>query len=183
MLGNKLIGLYNFNAHRVFVVTPNRPQGVAVQPYQEGQAGVERFTFDEIRYINQRSAVIRNGALRIEREDEDEVRELLGIYEINDNDWTPDDIRDCVLNPTPSKLESLKRITSTATLDSFISVIAAEEKKKEYLVSNHVREIVTARKAELLQNIIKSDIEVVKQTAPPKTTSREARVKKPATKK
>ena len=123
-------------------------------------------------------------ALRIEEEDEEEVKKLLGIYGVNENDWTPEEIRDCVLNPTPSKLESLKEITSTATLDSFISVIMAEEEKKEFLISDHVREIVTARKEEVLNNVMKSKIEVVKKTAPPKdTVSRESRAGKAPVKK
>lgn len=183
MYEGKLIGLYNYNAHRVFVKTPNRPQGLAIQPYEDGQAGYERFSFDEVRHINQTSAVIRNGVLRIEPEDEEEVRKLLGIYDISDNDWTPEEIRDCVLNPTPQKLESLKRITSTATLDSFVSVISAEENKKEFLIADHVREIIMARKNELLQNVVKSEIEVVKKTTPPKASaSRESRVKSTKTK-
>lgn len=184
MYEGKPIGLYNYNAHRVFVKTQNRPQGIAIQAYEDGQAGVERFSFDEVRFINQTSAVIRNGILRIEEEDEEEVKKLLGIYGVNENDWTPEEIRDCVLNPTPSKLESLKEITSTATLDSFISVIMAEEEKKEFLISDHVREIITARKEEILNNVMKSKIEVVKKTAPPKdTVSRESRAGKAPAKK
>lgn len=174
----QLIGLYNYNAHRVFVQTANRPQGVVLEPYEDGIAGFEKFTFDELRMINQKSAVIRNGILKIEEEKEEGIKKLLGIYEISDNDWTPEEIRDCVLNPTPQKLETLKRITSTATLDSFASVISAEENKKEFLMSDHVREIVKARKEELLQNIIKSDIKVVESTTPPKTVSREERTNK-----
>lgn len=182
MLDGKLISLYNYNSHNVFVSTPNRPQGIAIKPYENDMAGVERFSMDEVRHINQISAVIRNGILRIEPEFEDEVKTLLGIYAISENDWTPEEILDAVLKPTTEKLESMKKITSTATLDNFLSIISAEELRKEYLVSDHVREIILARRDELLQNIINSKIEVVKKTAPPKETkSRGDRLKKATT--
>lgn len=176
MIEGKLIGLLNYNAHKVYVKTPLRMQGVAISHYENGMAGLEKFTIDELRYINQISAVIRNGEVRIEDEYEEEVRQALGIYTISDNDWTPEEIYGAVLKPTPATLISLTKITSPQTLDNFLSVISGIEVKNEYMVSGQVRDIIVARKAELLQNKTKSEIEVVKKTAPTKTVDRNERV-------
>ena len=174
----KLISLYNYNGHKVYVKTHMKPQGVAITAYENNMPGVERFSFDEIRTINQTSGVIRNGELKIEPEYESEVFQALGIYDISDNDWTPEEILDAVLKPTKTKLEAIKKITSPVTLDAFLSVISAEEIRKEHLIVNDVREVVEARRGELLLNKQKSEIKVVEKSTPPKTTSRESRVKK-----
>ena len=176
MIEGKLIGLLNYNAHRVYVKTPLRMQGVAIPHYENGMAGLEKFSVDEIRYINQISAVIRNGEVRIEEEYEEEVKQLLGIYAISDNDWTPEEMYSAVLKPTPATILSLTKITSAQTLDAFLSVISGIEVKNEYMISGQVRDIIIARKAELLQNKNKSEIEVVKKTAPTKTVDRNERV-------
>lgn len=176
MIEGKLIGLYNYNSHKIYVKTPLRMQGVAIANYEDGMAGLEKFSIDELRYINQISAVIRNGEVKIEEEYEEEVKDMLGIYGISDNDWTAEEIHSAVLKPTPEILLSLTKITTAQTLDSFLSIISAIEVKNEFMVSNQVRDVIMARKLELLQNKTKSEIKVVQKTAPAKIVDRNKRV-------
>lgn len=135
----------------------------------------------DIKHINSRSAIFRDGILRIEPEKEDEVFKVCGIVRKSSNYITIEEIEDIIINPTAEKLQRFLEVTSPVTMDKIRNILVELNNTDEYDISVRVFDVVNNRMKEINVGKRKSDIIIKKkkneQKSEEKTTSKKTNKK------
>jgi hypothetical protein len=163
MLTNEsLITVYNENKGAVYA------EGLMDRQYKfeaiEDDTPFETIMpLSDIKHINSRSAVFRDGILRIEPEKEDEVFKVCGIVRKSENYITTEEIEDIIINPTAEKLQRFLEVTSPVTMDKIRNTLVELDNTDEYDISVRVFDVVNNRMKEINVGKRKSDIIIKKK--------------------
>lgn len=136
--------------------------GYKINGATEGDAGFDFVVFQDIRAINQKSEVFRNGTLEFAEDVKDDLNKELKIDVNSNNYFTKRMIEDVILDPNDEKLTKIVKITSKDTMDNFRRLLVKFTNDNEYDISNRVREYIDIRTEELNKGITKSALPVPK---------------------
>jgi len=117
----------------------------------------------EIRYINNKSSVFRDGILRIEADKEDEVLKLCGTNKKPENYISIEEITEIILTPNAEKLQRFLEVTSPVTMDKIRNTLMELNNTDEYDISVRVFDVVNGRMKELNIGKRKSGIVIKKK--------------------
>lgn len=135
----------------------------------------------DIRHINSRSSIFRDGILRIEPEKEDEVFKVCGIVRKSENYITTEEIQDIIIAPSAEKLQKFLEITSPVTMDKVRNVLVELDNTDEYDISMRVFDVINNRMKELNVGKRKSEIVIKKKKNEVKSEKEKKQNKKPIT--
>jgi hypothetical protein len=97
--------------------------------------------------------------LRFDKDLEDEIYKDLGIRPTYDkNYFSLEDIKDIIINPTVEKLERIKNVTSTLTIEKIRGELVFLNNEDEYDIAQRVFDIINYRWDELSIGRLKSEI-------------------------
>ena len=117
----------------------------------------------EIRYINNRSSIFRDGILRIESKNEDEVLKLCGTNKKPENYISIEEITEIILAPSAEKLQRFLEVTSPVTMDKIRNTLMELNNTDEYDISVRVFDVINGRMRELNVGKRKSEIIIKKK--------------------
>jgi len=162
LTNESLITVYNENKGAVYA------EGLLERQYKfeamEDDTPYETILpLSDIRHINSRSSIFRDGILRIEPEKEDEVFKVCGIIRKSENYITTDEIKDIIIAPNAEKLQKFLEITSPVTMDKVRNTLVELDNTDEYDISMRVFDVVNNRMKELNVGKRKSDIIIKKK--------------------
>lgn len=158
---NKTYLVLNYNPSPVAISTKDRsfliPGGSTFEPASYP------FDMDEIHFINNASKAFKIGLLRFEKEYEEAIYDELRIY-----NWksilTEAGMEDIILNPTTEGLELLLSIQDRMYFERAYGVYLGL-KNEGYPISGSVERVMTARRKELSNGRVKTDIKVSNRPA------------------
>ena len=163
MLTNEsLVTVYNENKGAVYA------EGLLERQYRF-EAMVDDTPYEtilplsDIRHINSRSSIFRDGILRIEPDKEDEVFKICGIIRKSENYINVNEIVDIIIAPSAEKLQKILGITSPVTMDKVRNTLVELDNSDEYDISMRVFDVVNNRMKELNAGKRKSEIIIKKK--------------------
>ena len=163
MLTNEsLITVYNENKGAVYA------EGLSERQYKfeaidDDIPSETMMLLSEIRYINNKSSIFRDGILRIEAENEDEVLKMCGTNKKPENYISIEEITDIILTPNAEKLQRFLEVTSPVTMDKIRNTLTELNNTDEYDISVRVFDVVNGRMKELNIGKRKSGIIIKKK--------------------
>lgn len=160
---NDLIELYNDYDNVICLPTTNRDGiGYILEPKINNEPNPVPVAWVDIKNVNMKSSVIKNGMVRfLDKEIEDEAYRLLRINVSNGSDcYTRDRIESMILNPNDSVLQEIIEIRDLKVIDLMNSILVGLENSNAYDISNRVALYIRARKEELENKQVKSELEV-----------------------
>ena len=163
MLTNEsLITVYNENKGAVYA------EGLSERQYKfeaidDDIPSETLMLLSEIRYINNKSSIFRDGILRIEADKEDEVLKLCGTNKKPENYISIEEITDIILTPNAEKLQRFLEVTSPVTMDKIRNTLTELNNTDEYDISVRVFDVVNGRMKELNVGKRKSGIIIKKK--------------------
>lgn len=163
---NVSIPVYNYNNNKVIVETNIKPH--TFEPCQNDIPSIVYMSFSEINYINGMSNCFRNGLLRFDETNQEEIYTELKIFDYK-NIITNQQIKEWLLNPTLKNMSRIISITDTAIFDRVITVYTGLKNSYNNDLSNRVIKTIEARRDEISCGTLKSKIELS-----PKTTFNQA---------
>lgn len=153
-----IITVYNENKGKIYCESLSNRFGYVFDAMQDNIPFEIPMPFSDIKYINSRSAVFRDGLLRIEPDLEDEVFKFMGVAHRSENFIEIDEIKDIILSPTTEKLERILKVTSVVTMDKVRNILVELNNSDEYFIAEAVYRVVNVRYNELCAGKRKSDI-------------------------
>lgn len=163
MLTNEsLIIVYNENKGAIYA------EGLSERQYkfdaiEDDIPSETMMLLSEIRHINSKSTVFRDGLLRIESEKEDEVLKICGVAKKTDNYISVEEITEIIINPSAERLQRFLEVTSPVTMDKIRNILVELNNTDEYDISVRVFDVVNGRMKELNAGKRKSEIIIKKK--------------------
>ena len=105
MKNNKVVKVFNRNTFAVFAKGINR--GYKFEAAQGGRAASIPLAWEDIEYINDNTELFREGYLSFSDTESAELHKELGNFNIEKTAYTPERIRDAILNPTYDKMKAI----------------------------------------------------------------------------
>lgn len=154
-----MINVLNYSDNLVSVPSHLKLEGYLFECASYEQPFPVPLSFAEIKLINSKSNVFREGVLFFDPEYESEVYEKLGI-----SNWehilTDEQIRNTILHPTKEGLEKFIRITSASMFERVRGILIMLENSGMYDISMRVKSVVQERYKELYNNKRISEIQI-----------------------
>lgn len=162
LVNESLITVYNENKGAVYA------EGLSDHQYKFEAITDETpyetiMPLSDIRHINSRSSVFRDGILRIEPTKEDEVFKACGITRKSENYITAEEIQEIIIEPSANRLQKFLEITSPVTMDKVRNTLVELDNTDEYDISMRVFDVVNNRMKELNVGKRKSEIIIKKK--------------------
>ena len=162
MNNTKVVKVYNRNTFAVFAKGINREY--KFEAAQGGRAASIPVSWDDIEYINDNSELFREGYLCFSDTESAELHKELGNFNIENTAYTPERIRDIILNPTYEKLKAIVEITSMGMIERFRGDLIYLRESGDQPVSSNVQRIIEERYREIYNGKYRSSI-VLKSNA------------------
>jgi hypothetical protein len=163
MLTNEsLITIYNENKGRVYAEGLMERQYI-YEAMQDDIPSETLMPLSDIKHINSRSSIFRDGIIRVESEKEDEVFKICGISKKFENYLNTDEIQEIILQPTAEKLQKFLEVTSPVSMDKIRNVLVELNNSDEYDISVRVFDVINGRMDEINRGKRKSEIIIKKK--------------------
>lgn len=151
IVDSTMINVLNYSKSLVTIPTQINEDGYTFEPASDEQPTLIPISFSELRVVNGKSQIFKEGYLRFDKEVEAEVYEALHIRDW-ENILSDDEIKEIIINPTKNKLETLIKITSISLFDRIRSTLTLLDNSGLYDISNRVIELITLRYREIYEN-------------------------------
>lgn len=158
------IRVYNYTQSMVCLETRTGRQYVFERAV-DGVPSMDYMSWEDIEWLNGRGEIFRNGTLRFDPSNEQEIFEALGCPDYRDAMFTEERIHELLLNPTSENVETIIGLTSDSVLErirgTMHQLISVGEN-----VSAKMESVVNARASELRDGKLKSAMVVRKREQP-----------------
>lgn len=173
MANNKVVKVFNQNPFAVFAKGINR--SYRFEAAQGGRAASLPLTWDDIEYINDNTELFREGYLSFAKKESAALHEELRNFDVAKTAYSPERIRDVILNPTLDKLKVITEITSLGMIERFRGDLVYLREAGDQPVASNVERVIEERYREIYNGKYRSAI-VVKpaQEAPTAVDARTA---------
>ena len=143
--------------------------------YNYDEPTYDSISVDQLQYINSNSNAVRNGLVRFDKNEEDDIYAELGVDKsrIIKNE----EIDDIILNPTQEKLQKLLDIVDPSVFDRVVTIHQGLISSGAYDISNRVTMVIEERQKEFRRNILTTQIKLTK-VEPKKVDAEVEEVKK-----
>lgn len=143
--------------------------------YNYDEPTYDSISVDQLQYINSNSNAVRNGLVRFDKNEEDDIYAELGVDKsrIIKNE----EIDDIILNPTQEKLQKLLDIIDPSVFDRVVTIHQGLISSGAYDISNRVTMVIEEREKEFRRNILTTQIKLIK-VEPKKVDAEVEEVKK-----
>ena len=143
--------------------------------YNYDEPTYDSISVDQLQYINSNSNAVRNGLVRFDKNEEDDIYAELGVDKsrIIKNE----EIDDIILNPTQEKLQKLLDIVDPSVFDRVVTIHQGLISSGAYDISNRVTMVIEEREKEFRRNILTTQIKLTK-VEPKKVDAEVEEVKK-----
>lgn len=143
--------------------------------YNYDEPTYDSISVDQLQYINSNSNAVRNGLVRFDKDEEDDIYAELGVDKsrIIKNE----EIDDIILNPTQEKLQKLLDIVDPSVFDRVVTIHQGLISSGAYDISNRVTMAIEEREKEFRRNILTTNIKLSK-VEPKKVDAEVEEVKK-----
>lgn len=156
MKNNKVVKVFNRNTFAVFAKGINR--GYKFEAAQGGRAASIPLAWEDIEYINDNTELFREGYLSFSDTESAELHKELGNFNIEKTAYTPERIRDAILNPTYDKMKAIIDITSMGMIERFRGDLIYLRESGDQPVSSNVERIIEERYREIYNGKYRSAI-------------------------
>ena len=156
MKHNKVVKVFNRNTFAVFAKGINR--GYKFEAAQGGRAASVPLAWEDIEYINDNTELFREGYLSFSDAESEELHKELGNFNIEKTAYTPERIRDVILNPTYEKMKAIIEITSMGMIERFRGDLTYLRESGDQPVSSNVQRIIEERYREIYNGKYRSAI-------------------------
>ena len=156
MKNNKVVKVFNRNTFAVFAKGINR--GYKFEAAQGGRAASIPLAWEDIEYINDNTELFREGYLSFSDAESAELHKELGNFNIEKTAYTPERIRDAILNPTYDKMKAIIDITSMGMIERFRGDLIYLRESGDQPVSSNVERIIEERYREIYNGKYRSAI-------------------------
>ena len=156
MKNNKVVKVFNRNTFAVFAKGINR--GYKFEAAQGGRAASIPLAWEDIEYINDNTELFREGYLSFSDTESAELHKELGNFNIEKTAYTPERIRDAILNPTYDKMKAIIDITSMGMIERFRGDLIYLRESGDQPVSSNVGRIIEERYREIYNGKYRSAI-------------------------
>ena len=163
---NTIVTIYNENPNKVFLPTsnPSTEYGYVCDPAYDGIPSETSIALSDVKFINSKSAIFRNGTLKFDPELEEEITKTIGIVIRQENFMSLDEIEDIILRPSKEKLERIVGINSPTTIDKVRGKLAQLDMSDDYFIAQEVYKVINDRYRELVHlSKRKSEITITKK--------------------
>lgn len=126
--------------------------------YNYDEPTYESISVDQLQYINSNSNAVRNGLVRFDKNEEDDIYAELGVDKsrIIKNE----EIDDIILHPTQEKLQKLLDIVDSSVFDRVVTIHQGLISSGAYDISNRVTMAIEEREKEFRRNILTTNIKL-----------------------
>lgn len=126
--------------------------------YNYDEPTYESISVDQLQYINSNSNAVRNGLVRFDENEEDDIYAELGVDKsrIIKNE----EIEDIILHPTQGKLQKLLEIIDSSVFDRVVTIHQGLISSGAYDISNRVTMAIEEREKEFRRNILTTNIKL-----------------------
>lgn len=126
--------------------------------YNYDEPTYESISVDQLQYINSNSNAVRNGLVRFDENEEDDIYAELGVDKsrIIKNE----EIEDIILHPTQEKLQKLLEIIDSSVFDRVVTIHQGLISSGAYDISNRVTMAIEEREKEFRRNILTTNIKL-----------------------
>nr|DAQ62299.1 MAG TPA: SAS-5-CC protein, coiled coil, trimer [Caudoviricetes sp.] len=143
--------------------------------YNYDEPTYESISVDQLQYINSNSNAVRNGLVRFDENEEDDIYAELGVDKLRI--IKNEEIEDIILHPTQEKLQKLLDIVDPSVFDRVVTIHQGLISSGAYDISNRVTLAIEEREKEFRRNILTTNIELTK-VEPKKVDAEVEEVKK-----
>lgn len=156
MKNNKVVKVFNHNTFAVFAKGINR--GYKFEAAQGGRAASLPLPWEEIEFINDNTELFREGYLSFSDAESAALHEELGNYNIANTAYTPERIRDFIINPTYEKMKAIIAINSLGMIERFRGDLIYLRESGDQPVSSNVERVIEERYREIYNGKYRSAI-------------------------
>lgn len=109
------IKVYNYSPIKICVET--KTKRLVFEPASNDAPFMEYLNFEDIEYVNSKSAVFRKGELRFDPEEESEIFNVLGCTNWKDTILSEQDIDNIIFKHSPESIEKILNIKDISTIE------------------------------------------------------------------
>ena len=137
--------------------------------YNYDEPTYDSISVSDLQYVNANSSSIRNGLVRFNKNEEDEIYKELSVDK--SRILFNEEIDDIILHPTQEKLQELLKVIDSSVFDRVITIHQGLLNSGAYDISNRVTKTIEARLQEFRRNILSTNIQLSnKEVESPKDT-------------
>ncbi len=157
-----MINIYNDYDYNLYMPTANSMEGdYILKPKIDGEPYFIPVYWRDVVHVNRISKVFKNKNVRFDSEIEEEAYKQLRIDFSREKDvYSRQEIENMIVNPTDEVLEKIVAIRDLKTIETFLSQLVSLKNTNKYFIAEKVELYIRARKQELEEGIIHSELEV-----------------------
>lgn len=139
--------------------------------YNYNEPTFDSISVDQLQYINSNSSAVRNGLIRFDKNEEDDIYRELGVDKslILKNE----EIDDIILNPTQEKLQKLLDVIDPSVFDRVVTIHQGLISSGAYDISNRVTLAIEEREKEFRRGMFKTNIKLTSKVGKKSTNNEE----------
>jgi len=162
------INIYNEYDGDIYGISSVNEYGYKFPRVNEyGEATPTIVVFSDVQMMNNKSALIREGVLTFDEDQEVEIYKLLNVFPSkNVNFFKKTDILKTLLNATDDNINKIIQITSKTTMERIKSILTKIINSNQYDVVNTMTDYINARDWELKQGTRNSELRIIKREIP-----------------
>lgn len=126
--------------------------------YDYNEPTYDSISVSDLSYINANSSSVRNGLIRFDKDEEDDIYKELGVDK--SKILFNEEIDDIILHPTQEKLQKILDIIDSSVFDRVTTIHQGLLNSGAYDISNRVTKTIEARMQEFRRNILSTNIQL-----------------------
>lgn len=139
--------------------------------YNYDEPTFDAISVDQLQYINSNSSSVRNGLVRFDKNEEDDIYKELGVDK--STILKNEEIDDIILNPTQEKLQKLLDIIDPSVFDRVVTIHQGLISSGAYDISNRVTLAIEEREKEFRRGMLKTNIKLTSKVEQKATNDEE----------
>lgn len=157
------IKVYNYGVNVLSVTGQNREY--LFEGSRNGIPTMHSMPFSDVEFINARTPVIQNGALRFAENEQDEVYKSLYLPNWKSTVYFDEEIIETILDADASGLQRFLDVKDIFTIERIRAHMIGLSNSKDHDISNRVIELIEKRRDEINKGIRDTNISLVKTKA------------------